>query len=151
MELNNVIVGTRLNEIQKKSNDVKLVFENTISKKIYVLTFEGLLFETATPALNKRVKSIQLHSTLGFRATSQLRHLNKNPQNYRQLYIQMEGSDENNKLELLGALKNYKMSPRRQVLSHNNVASERIGGKKVSVKRHTTMGEKSISNSGVGS
>lgn len=106
MELNNVIVGTRLNEIQKKSNDVKLVFENTKTNKTYILTFKGLLFETSAPTLNKRVKNIQLNNTVGFRAASQLRYLNLNPENYRQLFIQMENSNDNNKLELLGALKN---------------------------------------------
>ena len=114
MELSKVIIGTKLNEIQKKMNDVKLIFEDTKTNKVYVLTFEGLLLETSNPTLNKRVKNIQLDSVLGFRAISQLRHLKLNPGNYRQLFIQMEGSNENNKLELLGALKNYKVSSRRQ-------------------------------------
>lgn len=113
MELSEIIIGTKLNEIQKKSDDVKLVFENTRTNKIYVLTFKGLLFETSNPTLNKRVKNIKLESTLGFRAISQLRQLNRNPDNYRQLFIQMEGSNENNKLELLGALRNYRVSPRK--------------------------------------
>lgn len=108
MELNNVIVGTKLNEIQKKSDEVKLVFEN------HILIFKGLLFETSASTLNKRVKNVQLNNTLGFRAISQLRHLNRNPENYRQLFIQMEGSDDNNKLELLGALRNYRILPRRR-------------------------------------
>ena len=114
MELSKVIIGTKLNEIQKKMNDVKLIFEDTKTNKVYVLTFEGLLLETSNPTLNKRVKNIQLDSVLGFRAMSQLRHLKLNPGSYRQLFIQMEGSNENNKLELLGALKNYKVSSRRQ-------------------------------------
>src|SRR5687767_5400243 len=105
MELSDVIIGTKLNEIQKKSDDVKLVFEDTKTNKVYILTFKGLLFESSAPTLNRRVKSIQLNNTLGFRATSQLRHLNRNPENYRQLFIQMVGSDDNHKLELLGALR----------------------------------------------
>jgi len=114
MELSEIIIGTKLNEIQKKSDDVKLVFEDTKTNKVYVLTFDGLLFETSNPALNRRVKDIRLNSTLGFRAMSQLTHLNRNPNDYRQLFIQMEGSNDNNKLELLGALRNYKLSSRRQ-------------------------------------
>lgn len=113
MEISEIIVGTTLNEIQKKTDNVKLVFENTRTNKAYVLTFNGLLFETSNPTLGKRVKSIQLTRTLGFRAISQLRSLNKNPNDYLQLFIQMEDSNENNKLELLGALKNYKVSSRR--------------------------------------
>jgi len=45
MELSEIIIGTKLNEIQKKSDDVKLVFEDTKTNKVYVLTFDGLLFE----------------------------------------------------------------------------------------------------------
>lgn len=114
MELGEIIVGTKLNEIQKKSDDVRLVFENTQTNKLYVLVFKGLLFETSSPTLNRRVKSIDLNNTLGYRAISQLRHLNRNPNNYRQLFIQMEGSNDNNKLELLGALTNYKVTPRKR-------------------------------------
>lgn len=130
MELSDVIIGTRLNEIQKKSDDVKLVFEDTKTNKVYILTFKGLLFETSAPTLNRRVKNIQLNNTLGFRATSQLRHLNRNPENYRQLFIQMEGSDDNHKLELLGALRNYRVSPRRQATVSNRTAAKRTSIKK---------------------
>lgn len=102
---------------------------------MYVLTFKGLLLETSAPTLNKRVKNIQLNNTLGFRATSQLRHLNKNPQNYRQLFIQMEGSDDNNKLELLGALKNYRVAHKRQTHNVTKAASKRTVVKKASATR----------------
>ena len=115
MELrSDVIVGTTLSEIQKKSDGVKLVFEDAKSKKAYVLTFEGLLFESSAPTLNKRVGNIQLNDTLGFRAISQLRHMKQDPENYRQLFIQMEGSDDQNKLELIAALRHYKITPRYQ-------------------------------------
>ena len=113
MEINSAIVGAKLNEIKKKDDEVKLYFEHTASHKIYVLTFEGLLFETSTPSLNKLVKNIELDDLLGFRVMSQLRTLHKNPTNYRQLFIRMEGSTDENKIELLGALKNYKLSQKR--------------------------------------
>jgi len=115
MEIDNVLVGTKLNQIQKKPDVVKLVFENSRTHKSYTLTFTGLLFETSGSTLNKRVRNIQLNDTLGMRATTQLRYLNRNPSNYRQLYIQMEGSNEDNKLELLGALRTLKISPNRQL------------------------------------
>jgi hypothetical protein len=113
MEINNAIVGAKLNEIQKKADEVKLFFEHAATHKIYVLTFEGLLFETSTPSLNRRVKNIELDDVLGFRVIAQLRTLHKNPTNYRQLFIRMEGSTDDNKIELLGALKNYKLSQKR--------------------------------------
>ncbi len=114
MEINNVIVGSKLNEIQKKPDEVKLVFENLKTNKLYILTFKGLLFETSRSALNKKVKNIQLNKTLGFRAISQLRYLNRNPENYRQLFIQMDGSNEENKIELIGALRNFTILPKRR-------------------------------------
>lgn len=137
MELSEIIVGTRLNEIQKKSDDVTLIFENTKTNKVYVLTFKGLLFETSNPALNRRVKNVKLNSTLGFRAIAQLRHLNRNPNNYRQLFIQMEGSNDNNKLELLGALRNYKVSLRRQTTIQAKAATKKTSTKKAAVKKNT--------------
>ncbi len=125
MERSEVIIGTKLNVIQKKDDDVKLVFVDTKAKKLHVLTFEGLLFETSSPTLNKRVKNIQLNNTLGFRAISQLRQLKRNPENYHQLFIQMEGSDDNHKLELLGAFKSYKISSRRQETSKSSLVAKK--------------------------
>ncbi len=120
MEINNdVIVGSKLNEIQKKPDEVKLVFENSKTHKTYVLSFKGLLFETATSSLNRRVKYIDLNNTLGFKAITQLRMLNRNPGNYRQLFIQMEGSNDENKIELLGALRNYKILPKRRAVANH--------------------------------
>lgn len=135
MELSEIIIGTKLNEIQKKSDDVRLVFENTKSNKVYVLTFKGLLFETSNPTLNRRVKSVNLNSTLGFRAMSQIRHLNRNPNNYRQLFIQMEGSNDNNKIELLGALRSYKVSPLKQATVQTKSATKVSPSKKVVAKK----------------
>ena len=120
MEINSTIIGAKLNEIQKTADEVKLFFEQSATHRVYVLTFEGLLFETSTPSLNRRVKNIELDDVLGFRAISQLRNMHKNPSNYRQLFIRMEGSTDDNKIELLGALKNYKLSQRRpKVALHN--------------------------------
>lgn len=124
MEINNVIVGSKLNEIQKKPDEVKLVFEDMKSHKIYVLTFNGLLFETAGLILNKKVRNIQLKDRLGFRALSNLRSLDISPKDYQQLYIQMEGSSEDNKLELIGAMRNFRLSPRRK-----NTASAKASAK----------------------
>ena len=55
------------------------------------------------------------------RATNQLHYLNRDPRNYRQLYIQMEGSNDINKLELLGALRSIKISPKRKAVSKKTI------------------------------
>jgi len=111
MEVNpTVIIGTTLSEIQKKADKVKLVFENRKTKRAFTLTFDGFLLETAGPALNKRVKDVLLSHVLGFRTASQVRSLKKDPHNYRQILIQMDGSTEEYKFELLGAFTKYKLS-----------------------------------------
>ncbi len=117
MEINRVIIGTKLNEIQKKPDEVRLVFHNSNSGRSYILTFKGLLFETSSSALNKKVREIQLKDSLGFRALAQLRSLDRNPDNYKQLFIQMEGSTDDNKIELMGAFRNYKFLPKRPSVS----------------------------------
>ena len=113
MELDSVIIGSKLNAIQKKADEIKLVFENSKTGKEYVLSFRGLLFETSASTLNRKVRDIQINDILGFRAISQLRYLKRDPDNYRQIFIQMAGSNDNNKLELFGAFRNYKISPKR--------------------------------------
>ncbi|HVU55377.1 MAG TPA: hypothetical protein VHD83_09995 [Puia sp.] len=117
MESSKVIIGATLSEIQKKTDKVKLVFENKRSKKAFTLTFDGFLLETAGPALNRKVKDILYSNVLGFRTLSQVRSLHKSPNKYRQILIQMEGSTEDHKLELLGAFKALKLSSRTPRLS----------------------------------
>ena len=134
MEVGNVIIGLKLSAIQKMPDEVRLVFENSKTKKSYVLSFRGLLFETSGSTLNRRVMNIQINNTLGFRATSQLRHLNRDPHNYRQMFIQMEGSNDNNKLELLGAFRNYKISPKREALIKNAIVATKSIKKKAAKK-----------------
>jgi hypothetical protein len=114
MEIDSKLVGSKLNKIQKEPDLVTLVFENSKKGRRYVLTFNGILFETTASTLNKKVKHVQINDTLGIRALSQIRSLNRSPRKYRQIYIQMEGSSEENKLELLGALRTLKISNRSQ-------------------------------------
>jgi len=135
MELSKVIVGTKLNEIQKKSDGVKLVFENTDTQKVYVLTFKGLLFETSTPTLDRRVKTVKLNNVLGFRAISQLRNLKRDPNSYRQLFIQMDESNDNNKLELIGALTNYRVSLRKKAIAKSKSETKISLANKAVVKK----------------
>lgn len=112
MEVSNLIIGSTLSEIQKRADNVKLTFENSRKGKTYFLTFDGILLETSGSSLNRRVKAIQVENILGFRVSSQLRHLHKNLHDYRQIFIQMEGSNDDNKLELIGAFKRYKIYSR---------------------------------------
>jgi hypothetical protein len=121
-------VGTKLNEIQKKPDEVKLVFENSKTHKKIVLSFRGLLFETSASTLNKKVVNIKLAKTLGIRAMSQLRHLHRDPDNYSQLFIEMEGSDTNNKIELLGVVRSIKVTARTK-------SAAKVPSKKVVVVR----------------
>jgi hypothetical protein len=110
-----IIIGATLNEIQKKADVVKLVFENKKARKLFTMTFDGFLLETAGSALDKRVKDVKINQVLGFRTVSQLRSLRKNPHNYRQIFIQMLGSTDENKLELLGAFKRYRLSSKPSI------------------------------------
>jgi hypothetical protein len=113
MEINpSAIIGATLNEIQKKTDTVKLVFENRRTKKLFTMTFDGFLLETAGSALDRRVKDVKINQVLGFRTASQVRSLRRDPHSYRQILIQMLGSTDENKLELLGAFKTYRLSSR---------------------------------------
>lgn len=107
------VVGLKLSEIQKKPDQVKLLFENTKTRRRYMMTFKGILFETTGSTLNRVVKNIRFESTVGFRAMSELRQLNRDPHNYGQVFIQMEGSGDNDKRELLGAYRNFSIAPAR--------------------------------------
>ena len=120
MEIDSTLIGAKLNKIQKEPDLVTLVFENSKKGRRYVLTFNGMLFETTASTLNKIVKHVQINDTLGISALSQIRSLNRSPRKYRQIYIQMEGSSEENKLELLGALRTIKISNRSQTGAKKN-------------------------------
>ncbi len=61
-----LIIGATLNEIQKKTDKVKLVFENKKTKKAFTLTFDGFLLETSGSALEKKVKDVQLSRNATF-------------------------------------------------------------------------------------
>jgi hypothetical protein len=113
MEINpSIVVGATLNEIQKKSDHVKMVFENKKIGRVFTMSFDGFLLETAGSALDQRVGDVKISRVLGFRTMSQVRAQGKDPSDYQQLLIQMEGSRDDYKLELLGAFKNYKIMPK---------------------------------------
>jgi hypothetical protein len=104
MEFNpTIIVGMTLEEIQKKPDLVKVVFENKRTRQTVTLSFDGVLLETGGSSLNKRVEDLKINQVLGFRTSTQLLSQRKNPQRYRELLIRMEGSTDDYKLELVGA------------------------------------------------
>jgi hypothetical protein len=108
----NVIVGATLNEIQKKTGHVKIVFENKSERRFFTMSFDGFLLETAGSALDKRVSDVMISSVLGFRTMSQVRSSGEDPHDYRQLLIRMEGSTDDYKVELFAAFRQYKIMSR---------------------------------------
>ena len=78
--------------------------------------------------------NIQVNKTLGYRASSQLRQLKRDPQKYKQIYIQMEGSSEENKFELLGAVRNFQISNKHQTIKP---ISQTV---KIKAKKHAIAG-----------
>jgi hypothetical protein len=106
MEINE-LVGFKLIEIQKTGAFIKLFFKGSGKNQDFELSYKGLLFETSTSAINKQIAMIHLKSVLGFKAITQLRFQNVNPSEYQQLYIQMRGSTEDWKIELICVFKDY--------------------------------------------
>ncbi len=109
MKLDNIIIGSELSQISKTSDKVKLVFKNFEAGNNIILVFHGLVFETTISALNKKVKRIELRNVLGFKAVVQLGYQGIDPNGYKQLLMEMEGSSSENKIELICVLKDYKM------------------------------------------
>lgn len=118
MELESTIIGLKLIEINKNIDDIKLIFEDTNSNVAYLLTFKGYLFETGFVALNKRVENARLRRILGFKAVTQLRYEGENPSDFKQLFIQMEGSEDENKIELISVFKEYTLTSRTLAIMH---------------------------------
>lgn len=111
MKLDNInnIIGSELSQISKTSDKVNLVFKNYRDGNNIILVFNGLVFETTISALNKKVKRTELKNILGFKAVVQLGYQGIESSGYKQLLIEMEGSSNENKIELICVLKNYKM------------------------------------------
>lgn len=92
MEIESKILNYRLSEIKKKDSTVRLFFVHDNTKR--VLRFEGLIFETNTSPINKRVISVKDSRILGIKSMSQLRYENKDPNIYRELLIKMANPGE---------------------------------------------------------
>jgi hypothetical protein len=106
MDINN-ITDSQLVEITKKPSNNELVFRLRNRKNIK-LNFKGLMFETTYPAINRKVKHIELRRVLGFKGLTQLRHTGQDPKGYQQLLIQM-GEENEDKIELICVFKTYKL------------------------------------------
>ena len=107
MELATIITGQKLIEIQKGVNLIKIVFENNLDQSNTILSFQGYLFETNISVLNRKVEYANLRNTLGFKAVAQLRYDKQDFTAFKQLLIQMEGTDDENKIELIAVFKSY--------------------------------------------
>jgi len=108
-KLTNELIGCTLIRITRNSDSssVEILFEK--NKIRYNLSFDGYLMETKISPLNDKVSYINLGSTLGFRSIGEVRSRGHNIDDYQQLFIQMEGSKEDAKIELIAAVKNYKI------------------------------------------
>jgi hypothetical protein len=130
-----IIVGTTLEEIQKKPDLVKVVFENKRTRQTLTLSFDGVLLETAGSSLNKRVEEVKINQVLGFRTSTQLLSQRKNPQKYRELLIRMEGSTDDYKLELVGAFMQDKITLKSNASSAGKSKTKTpVAKKKTTVK-----------------
>ena len=109
MELNK-LVGYKLTEIQKTRFEIKLLFKRQGVGEKLILSFDGFLFETPSPAINKKVQRIEVKNVLGFKALTELRHQKLNTADYKQLLIEMEGSTGDYKIELIGVFKKNHLS-----------------------------------------
>jgi hypothetical protein len=116
MEINH-LEGFKLIEIRKTGDKINLIFKRSGHSQKIELSFKGLLFETSTSAITKQVERIDLKNVLGFKAITQLRHQKLNPSEYKQLLIQMEGSSEEYKIELICVFKEYKLTQHRGTTS----------------------------------
>ncbi|MHA8055519.1 hypothetical protein VR611_06195 [Aquirufa nivalisilvae] len=109
MELNNII-GFKLTEIQKTYNLITLFFNKRGTNEKIKLSYEnGLLFETTTPVINRKVTNVNLKSVLGFKAITELRNQSTNPNDFRQLLIEMEGSTSEYKIEIICVFRKHKL------------------------------------------
>ena len=114
MELNSII-GFRLTEIQKTAKQTTLFFAKRGSGEKIQLSFErGLLFETPSPATDRKVLKIDLKTVLGFKALTELRNQDLNPQDFQQLLIEMEGSTGEYKIELICVFRQHKLRKVRE-------------------------------------
>ncbi|MDI9365769.1 MAG: hypothetical protein QM541_12515 [Flavobacterium sp.] len=111
MVIDNRIAGYILIEILKKTSGVNLFFKNPANTQVYKLWFDGLIFETPLPVINKKIENIELIQDVGFKARTRLHYLGLNPWNYKQLIIKLSGSTAEYKSELICIFPDYEFSP----------------------------------------
>lgn len=107
-DLTQELVGLELMQIQKKNSQIELLFRDRKHNKKTVLTFKGMLFETPSSALNKKVQHVERNRNIGFKALTQLRTQNLDVSKYEELLIQMQGNTQEFKIELLCVSDDFK-------------------------------------------
>lgn len=112
------LTGLKLIEITKQINQSTLIFEGKNEKK-FVLTFEGTVFETINSSLGKKVQYSNITNTIGIKGIYYLGKANKSWGEYQQLFLEMEGSNDENKTELICIVKNCKFD--KLWVLHNGV------------------------------
>jgi hypothetical protein len=113
------LIGTELIEIQKINTQVQLIFRDRRVNTKIALAFRGLLFESISSVLNKKVQNIEIKYTLGFKALTQLRFLNEDVSHYGELLIQMKGHTEEFKMELICVSTEFKFRKLRKQFEKN--------------------------------
>ena len=110
MELETDITGLQLVEIKKNVNDIKLILKDPSTNVKKVLSFEGYLFESGISGLNRRIIQVNVRNVLGFKAVNQLQYDGVNTRDYKQILFEMEGSFDDNKIELIAVFKKISFS-----------------------------------------
>ncbi len=104
--------GMQFIEIRNKFDKAELYFQNIENDgiyRIYILTLDGFIFKNIPLSLDKFIKNIYIGDISGFCCISNLRNLNKNINDYKTITIEMEESTQDNPIELVGAIKSYKI------------------------------------------
>ncbi|UOE52606.1 hypothetical protein MTO98_16130 [Mucilaginibacter sp. SMC90] len=109
MELKYGLEGCELSEITKIGGTVKLRFFDPGKQRKIFMSFEGVIFETPSVFLPNRVSRMEYSSILGFKAMSQLQHMNRNPHSYKQLLLVLGPHHAEYKNEIICAFQDYQM------------------------------------------
>ena len=109
MDLKYGLEGCELKEINKIGSTIKLRFFDPGKNRKIFMSFDGVIFETPTVSLPSRVVRADYSSILGFKAMSQLQHMNRNPHTYKQLLIVLSPYNPDYKNEIICAFQDYQM------------------------------------------
>jgi len=115
MEKTDDLIGSELISISKHENgNIEIVFSKDTLGIQYNVSFKGYTFETKNRVVNHIVEYVSI-GILGFLAFSELEKNHKAPKMYKQLFIKFKNENNNEKVELICAVKDLKISPKIQI------------------------------------